>query len=330
MNKPDISIIVPVYNMELYLDTCLSSIQLQSFSNFEVLVFNDCSTDNSNIIIEKYTKNDKRFKAYKNKKNVGLGKTRNMAILEATGKYLLFVDSDDWIDEQSCKILFNIAETWQSEIVIGDYYTSYVHSETIQNTNYKNHFCINNTGTNILNKYGIFTAVWDKLWLREFVIKNNLQNDPNHYFEDIPFTLNGLIISTNVSRVNYPFYYYFRGNKSSITQGKVTNKHLIDRQWVMEYLIILIADKQSLKVEKPLKSILAKQIQPALSNLRHYHGENKQLSTALMGTIKKSYKLVNAEFFELKSISFLKKLSISISPKLYNHVQNIICLIRYK
>ncbi len=97
MIKLKYSIIVPVYNVEKYLDKCLNSIAKQSYENFEVIIVNDGTKDNSQKIIDKYTKKDERFKGYI-KENGGLSSARNYGLKYVTGDYLLFVDSDDYLD----------------------------------------------------------------------------------------------------------------------------------------------------------------------------------------------------------------------------------------
>ena len=91
------SIIVPIYNVEKYIEKCLQSIKDQTFKNFEVIMVDDGSTDNSNKIMKLFEK-DKRFKSY-SKKNGGLSDARNYGIQYTTGDYLLFIDSDDYIDK---------------------------------------------------------------------------------------------------------------------------------------------------------------------------------------------------------------------------------------
>ena len=92
--KKGISIIVPIYNSEKYLNKCIDSLINQTEKNIEIILVNDGSTDNSEEIIKEYK--DKRIKYYKNK-NQGIGKTRNFGIEQATGSYIMFVDSDDYI-----------------------------------------------------------------------------------------------------------------------------------------------------------------------------------------------------------------------------------------
>lgn len=90
------SIIVPVYNVEKYIDKCLASILRQTFKNFECIIIDDCSPDNSNAIIDKYVKLDQRFKVI-HQKNMGVSVARNTGLDIAKGDYIIFVDSDDYI-----------------------------------------------------------------------------------------------------------------------------------------------------------------------------------------------------------------------------------------
>lgn len=105
------SIIVPVYNVEKYLDKCLKSLSEQSYSNFDVIVVNDGSSDNSQNIIDKYVNNNHRFKSF-TKKNGGLSDARNFGLNYVSGDYILFVDGDDYLDKDLLSKL--------NQILIGD------------------------------------------------------------------------------------------------------------------------------------------------------------------------------------------------------------------
>ena len=99
MMKELISVIVPVYNVEKYLDNCVQSILRQSYTNLEIILIDDGSTDKSSQLCDEYSQKDKRIKVI-HKKNGGQSDARNVGITVATGKYIAFVDSDDYIDEQ--------------------------------------------------------------------------------------------------------------------------------------------------------------------------------------------------------------------------------------
>ena len=109
------SVIVPVYNVEEYLPSCIESVLNQTFSDFELILVNDGSPDNSLSILEEYAVKDERIKII-NKENGGLSSARNCAIPLAQGEYIGFVDSDDWIDLDFYEKLYNTAKKYKAEI----------------------------------------------------------------------------------------------------------------------------------------------------------------------------------------------------------------------
>ena len=112
-----VSVIVPVYNVERYLDRCIESITNQTYSNIEVLLIDDGSTDRSFYKCNKWTETDKRIRVI-HKKNAGLGMARNTGIEHATGDYICFVDSDDYIQPQTIELAYELARDSEAEIVI--------------------------------------------------------------------------------------------------------------------------------------------------------------------------------------------------------------------
>ena len=118
---PSISIIIPVYNTENFLSQCLESIIIQSFSDFEVICINDGSTDDSLKILEEYKKRDSRIKII-SKANEGQGIARNVGLQNAEGKYILFLDSDDWLEKDALSILYNEMEISDADILFFNVY----------------------------------------------------------------------------------------------------------------------------------------------------------------------------------------------------------------
>ena len=114
-----ISVIVPVYNCEEYLGKCIDSIQNSTFKDFQIICVNDGSTDNTDSLLREYK--DKRIKYFKNK-NQGIGKTRNFGIDKAKGKYLMFIDSDDYIEKDACEKLYERTQKEKLDLVVFDFY----------------------------------------------------------------------------------------------------------------------------------------------------------------------------------------------------------------
>lgn len=116
-----ISIIIPVYNVFDWLDECLESVVNQTFSDFEVLLINDGSTDGSDKKCEEWEEKDSRIR-YISKKNEGLSLTRNLGLREATGEYIIFIDSDDWLDLEYIEKLYTTACNTGADIVECDFW----------------------------------------------------------------------------------------------------------------------------------------------------------------------------------------------------------------
>ena len=123
MNKKyKVSVIVPVYKVEKYLEKCLDSLVHQTLESLQIIVVNDGSPDNSQNIIDRYVKEypNKIFGYIK--ENGGLGDARNYGMQFADGEYIAFVDSDDWVDEKMFELMYNFAVKNEHQIVIGDMY----------------------------------------------------------------------------------------------------------------------------------------------------------------------------------------------------------------
>ena len=120
MTTPKVSIIVPVYNVEKYLEKCLDSLVNQTLDSYEIIVVNDGSPDNSQEIIDKYVEKYPGIVFAYKKKNGGLGDARNFGIDKARGEYVGFVDSDDWVDKKMFEAMYNMAKTENDDVVICD------------------------------------------------------------------------------------------------------------------------------------------------------------------------------------------------------------------
>lgn len=118
--EPLISVIVPVYNVAPYLEIALDSIRYQSYQNLEIILINDGSTDDSSSICKKYLNQDLRFK-YIYQENAGLSAARNTGIAAASGEYITFVDSDDWLDTSAIEILYRNLKKYDADIAAGNY-----------------------------------------------------------------------------------------------------------------------------------------------------------------------------------------------------------------
>jgi len=214
----EISVIVPVYNVEKYLKKCLDSILNQSFKSLEIIAINDCSTDNSAKILDEYK--TKGIKIINLEKNRGLSAVRNLGITIATGKYIGFVDSDDWIDKDFYEKLYAAAIKYDADIAIAG--IKHCHKFHMK-TNYlklKKEFVTND----IQKKFEICNLpkksyVWNKIYRLNILKEHNLYFEEGVAYEDIPYTPVALYYCEKLVSVPKTYYYY-RLRKNSIVATK--------------------------------------------------------------------------------------------------------------
>lgn len=216
---PKISIIVPIYNVEKYLEKCIQSILNQTFSNFELILVNDGSTDSCGEICDKYKKIDDRIIVI-HKVNGGISSARNAGIDIARGEYIGFIDSDDYIHEKMYEILYNNAIKYNSDIVMCK--ERKVYEEEKINQNYKiNEFNIKQfSNIEALKKlYEVrttFVYVWNKLYKRNLF--ENLRYPDGKIYED-EFIAPKLIYKSNIiTYVESELYFYFQRKGSIVNQ----------------------------------------------------------------------------------------------------------------
>lgn len=180
--SPFFSIVVPVFNTSSTLKRTLTSVLNQSFSDIEVIIINDASTDNSPEIITDYALHDKRIKVVNNKINSSLYVSRLKGIENAAGEYVLFLDSDDWLELDACKILYNKLKMSDIEVLEFGY--------TKEPSKQKSCICKTYTTEDILNEKINFT-IWNKAYKREFLLNfsKELPSFYCNYAEDAFFSL---------------------------------------------------------------------------------------------------------------------------------------------
>lgn len=212
----DISIIVPIYNAEKFIRNCVDSLLSQTKKELEFILINDGSTDNTDEIIKTYK--DKRIKYFKNK-NQGIGKTRNFGIEKATGKYIMFIDSDDYIDPNTCEYLYEKAISSKADIVVCDFYKVYDdgRKEEIKLPSFKPTKLKDNP--NIL--IDINLAPWNKLYKTKLIKDNNIKFVEEIKYEDAPFVAEVLDKASKIVKLDSCLnYYVIHGNSETTVRDK--------------------------------------------------------------------------------------------------------------
>lgn len=223
-----ISIIIPVYNVEKYLATCLDSVINQTYKNLEILLIDDGSTDSSGLICEQYSKKDTRIKTI-HKKNGGLSDARNVGISYASGDYISFIDSDDFIDINTFTILDQYIKQYNADIITFNYYDYYNKDKIsphllFNNLKFYSQQEFHSTFTkDLFNKYEMNVTAWNKVYKRK--IFNNIKFPYGKLFEDTFSAIYILNQCNNILVIPYTLYYYRRRSDSII------GKHIQEKKY---------------------------------------------------------------------------------------------------
>lgn len=245
-SKVLITVVVPVFNTEKYISRCIESIINQSYTNLEILIINDGSSDSSLSIINEYCKNDNRCKLINLQQNIGVGNARNIGIQQANGVYITFVDSDDWIDSNYLMDLYLSIERQKGiDIAIAGIKTDYANSIS---SSIRYQYKYKNVITNkfalklLTNTYSqdtfISPIVNNKIYRTSFLKKIEIKFDKSkkaqdNYFSFIIFTYNCYI-----ALVPDTYYHYYQRDDSAT--------HTFSKEYIDNWADILISIKNEL------------------------------------------------------------------------------------
>ncbi len=245
MNDIKVSIIIPVYNVEKYLNQCLNSIIEQTLKEIEIICVNDGSTDNSLLILENYKKIDSRIKII-TKVNDGLGAARNTGIEAACGEYIGFVDSDDFVDKTMFEKLYYKGIITKADVVISNLDLYY--DDTGKRKIYRDvelYHELEKLGGFKAEKYSKIVrniAVWDRIYRLEFLKQKKLKNPEHVIYEDALFTYQTTILADKIAVVNEPLYQYRKNTGVAITDKEIKNDkykfdYLSNNRSIKQFLI---------------------------------------------------------------------------------------------
>lgn len=236
--NPKVSIIVPVYNAQKTLHRCVDSILNQDYTDFELLLIDDGSKDESGTICDDYAKKDKRITVI-HKENSGVSDSRNTALDHASGEYLQFLDSDDWITPDATRLLVESARQNQCDMVISDFYR--VIGERLAHKG-----SIDEDGVLTREEFANFMmenpadfyygVLWNKLYRRSIVETYHLRMDSQiSWCEDFMFNLEYIRYCEHIFVLQVPVYYYVKTKGSLVSQGMSLTKTIKTKMMVLEY-----------------------------------------------------------------------------------------------
>lgn len=224
-NNVFLSIVLPIYNVEKYLERCISSILNQQFKSYEMILVDDGSTDDSPMICDRYAK-EYSFISVVHKVNGGLSSARNAGLEVASGEYVFWVDSDDWIEQGSLQLLYNCLQKNHTDIVKFNYFRHADTSERIASTAMPGLYCRKDQIYELVHqalkgasRFGL--SVWSHIYKSSFLRDTNLIfiSEREIGSEDYLFNLQAYALANSVLILDECFYYY------DLRQGSLSQRY---------------------------------------------------------------------------------------------------------
>lgn len=308
----ELSVVIPVYNAEKYVASCMDSILQQTDIDLEIIVIDDCSTDQSLTILRQY-ENDKRVTVLALDKNGGQGNARNRGLLEARGTFVLFVDSDDYLTEQKtvlCDLVRQMKEE-QLDIVDCSYFQVEQHRREKKNEQVSK---IERGGKYLDTVEVLSVVVWNKIYRKQFLIENQLFFKKRKY-EDVNFVVESYLIANRVNTSNTPFYNYIIRENSTMTSAP--KKHNV------EDVIALVKDLEiSYKENKTIFQVEKTFFYSFIGAARiisKYKGDTQDIQECL-SEYKQIFKKYRSEISKSRAINKVLRMSLFLSPFLANRI----------
>lgn len=233
---PKVSVIIPVYNVELYIERCIISLFEQTLDDLEFIFVNDCTPDDSMIIIEKilkgYPSRIKQVKIINHKENQGQAGARASGMKAMTGEYMIHCDPDDWIETNMYEKLYTEAIKTNADVIVCNFiHEFYGHSDI---ESYKNiaspHVCINNS-------INAWWSLCNRLIKTKLIINYNLYPILKiNFMEDLCLLLQVYYFSSKISYVNEALYHYNRTNETSIMHKSLTSQVIEQKKSAINYI----------------------------------------------------------------------------------------------
>ena len=311
INYPSISIIIPIYNVNIYLRECLDSIINQTIKTIEIICINDGSTDNSLEIIKEYIYDNRIIII--NKNNSGYGDSMNQGLNIASGEYIGIVESDDFIDINMFENLYKITKKGDIDIIRSNFYL-YWEKNKKEALNFKILKNLYNKIFNPMDLQNIFLvqpSIWAGIYKKLFLIKNNIKflTTPGASYQDTSFFYKTLYKANKIFCTKKAFYYYRQTNSNSSVNNNTLNK-------------VIFAHIELNEIEKFIK----KDIKLYNKNQRYFN--TKKIMTLLWNLNrvdkKKQYnKILYKEIYEiLKSDNYIHEQFNNFEINFLNHLKN--------
>lgn len=318
--SPKVSVIIPIYNVQDYLKQCIESVLNQTLKNIEIILVNDGSTDNCKEIIEEYkSKYSNIVVLYQN--NQGVSVARNLALKKASGKYIYYMDSDDFLENQCLELAFNRAEETKSQIVIFSH--NEIYDDTLDGTDVSINLDVddskvydgNEVADMVLNCKFIGTP-WNKLFRKKCLINDGFTYEPGRYVQDWFPIFMQIHKANKIAFINKPLYNYrIRGTS---TTSKKMKKNIDDYNHAASKII------NYAKENKLISNSIMKFNAISLNTvIRRYFDLNKdnirEMYDKFSDTEYYKNNLTNKEILKIKDLSYRVKINlISWNLRIYH------------
>lgn len=312
-----VSVLVPIYNVEEYLDQCLNSLAMQTLEDIEIICINDGSTDNSSRILQKYAKKHKNFIVI-NKKNSGYGDSMNRGLEKATGEYIGIVESDDFIELNAFKELYNLAKRTSADIVKANYFYHTDNSDEIHRVIKDQKL---DTPMSLIDNPSILLeepGIWSAIYRRDFLNKNKIRfrTTPGASYQDTGFHFKSFCAAKRIVYTDKAYLHYRTDNASSSVKSLEKVNYIVGEYAEIEDFIK--------KYNLPKKIIQTLQV--AKFGAYHWNLQRlpKKLAIEFTGAIKSEFKEaeLNKHIFP-KSYWLALQLILNFPPQLYCNILSI-------
>lgn len=308
MKAPLVSLLIPIYNVEPYLDQALSSAVSQTLKDLEIICINDGSTDNSLNIIKSYAKKDPRIIII-DKPNSGYGDSMNQGLKKAQGKYIGILEPDDWLESNALATLYTLAKEHEADVARGNYYESTTSSETDRPLDKKTTLISNHDANLPLapawfdnpshpklyeKLFRLPPAIWSAIYRRDFLLENNISflPTPGASYQDLGFNFKVLATAQRIVLTDEAFLHYRTDNANSSVHNPGKALCVVE-----EYAGIadFLEERNLLKSLAPLMSA---------AKFRNYHWNLQRLDHSLA---KDFYRTMRSELRLAAQNHWLKK-----------------------
>lgn len=295
-NNVKVSIIIPVYNAERYLDKCIESVCNQTEEEIEIILINDESTDMSGSICENWAKKDDRIRVF-HIKNEGVSNARNYGINMSSGDVIMFVDSDDWIKNNMVEIMLGQLSKSKAQSVFCDYINVSNSEEkrcerVIDYRKYENDE-INKVIRNMFGGGKYYSSIWRGIYIKNIIKENNIFFKDMGFAEDLLFNLEYLF-NCNSSCIIEDALYYYRENETSALQSLKSNIKEIKKVPIMIHQTLKkynAIDEFSREFENEV-SLTIKRIFDINNNFFEFKNTLQDLDQEIMDDIEKTDRVV--------------------------------------